>query len=258
MDKPLNNRKIVITRNREQAVGLITALETLGAECILFPTIRISPVADWTKCDKALQKINDYQWIVFSSANGVRYFLERAREIKKENFNNKIAVVGNKTKRELEDLGFKVSLIPDSYSATGLIESFKDENINGARILIPTSEIARDELLVGLQNLGAVVDQIAVYRNDCCLDQSSDLILNAFEQNTIDAVLFFSSSAVECFVKILGPEVCRKFNNSKAVIAAIGETTAASAQSAGFKVKIIPEKSLQESMLQAVVDYFRD
>lgn len=256
MDKPLRNRKIVITRDKDQATGLIDVLETYGAECLVFPTIKISAVDDWTECDEALQEINSYQWIIFSSANGIRYFLGRTRELKSTPYKNKIAVVGKKTLWELESLGLKADLIPDTFSAAGLIESFKNEKIADNKILIPTSEIARDELQIGLKNLGANVNRITVYQNECRQDQSTEHILNAIEQNSMDAVLFLSPSAFECFTKILGPQACGNLKKTKVVIAAIGTTTATAIESAGFKVGIIPEKGLQESMVQAVVNYF--
>ncbi|MEJ2545916.1 MAG: uroporphyrinogen-III synthase [Calditrichaceae bacterium] len=167
MDKPLRNRKIVITREKEKAADLVTSLEAYGADCLVFPTIKISTPDNWLECDKALLEINNYDWIIFSSANGVRYFWNRAREIDAKKYDNKIAVVGKKTLRELETYGLKADLIPETFSASGLIESFQNENIKGKRILNPTSEIARDELQIGLQKLGAVVNRMTVYKNEC-------------------------------------------------------------------------------------------
>lgn len=256
MDKPLQNKRIVITRDKDQAAELIKSLETNGAECLVFPTIKISPTDNWTECDKALQEINEYDWIIFSSANGVRYFYGRIRELRAKKYKNKIAVIGKKTLRELESIGFKADLIPKTFSAAGLIKSFKNENVKGNRILNPTSNIARDELQIGLKKLGAKVNRIAIYKNECQKNQSIDFISWAIEQNAIDAVLFFSPSAFNCFTQILGSEICGHLKNSKTVIAAIGTTTAKAIKSSGFVVDIIPEKGLQESMVQALADYF--
>lgn len=258
MDKPLYNRKIVVTRDKNQAMKLVDALKTYGAECLLFPTIKISATDDWTNCDKALQKINNYQWIVFTSANGIRYFFGRAKEIGAKKYKSKIAVVGKKTLRELKSSGFKADLIPETFSAEGLIKSFQNESIAGMRILIPTSKITRDELQTGLERLGADVDTITVYHNECQKSLSTELILEAVEQNSIDAVLFFSPSAFTCFTKILGSQVTNNISRSKAVIAAIGATTADTIESAGFKVGIIPEEGTQESMVQAIMNYFEN
>jgi len=257
MDKPLRNRKIIITREKEQAAELVKSLQSYGAECLVFPTIKISPPDDWTECDKTLQDINKYDWIIFSSANGVRYFWNRAGEINSQVYKNKIAVVGKKTLRELESFGHKANLIPETFSAAGLIESFQKENINGKRILNPTSEIARDELQIGLEKLGALVNCLTVYKNECYQNSSTDVI-NAFEQNEIDAVLFFSPSAFNCFTQILGPKVCDNIKHKKTVIAAIGSTTAEAVKQGGFNADIIPEKGIQESMVQALLDYFRE
>ncbi len=256
MDKPLQNRKIVITRNIEQANELVKSLETYGAECFAFPTIKISSTDNWTECDKALKAINDYEWIIFSSANGVRYFYGRARELRIKKYKNKIAVVGKKTLRELESHGFKADLIPKTFSASGLIESFQNENVKNNLILNPTSDIARDELQIKLENMGATVNRIAVYKNECQKNQSIDFILSAIEQNTIDVILFFSPSAFNCFTQILGSKIFGNLKNSKAVIAAIGSTTAEAIEQGGFKVDIIPKKGVQESMVDALVNYF--
>jgi uroporphyrinogen-III synthase len=258
MDKLLRNRKIIITREKEQAAELVKSLETYGADCLVFPTIKISAPESWTDCDEALLQIDNYDWIIFSSAKGVRYFWNRAREVNTKKYKNKIAVVGKKTLKELESLGLKADLIPETFSAAGLIESFRCEKIKGNRILNPTSEIARDELQVGLENMGAIVDQITVYKNECNQNQSIDHILNAIEQNEIDAVLFFSPSAFNCFIQILGSEICVNLKKSNVVIAAIGSTTASTIEIAGYNVGIIPEEGTQESMVQAVVDYFRE
>ena len=258
MDKPLQNRKIVITRDKDQSTVLVESLEAYGAECLLFPTIKISEPDDWTECNKALLEINNYDWIIFNSANGVRYFWNRARVLNSKEYKNKIAVVGKKTLRELESFGLKADLIPETFSASGLIESFQKKNIRGKRILNPSSEIARDELQIGLKKLGAVVNRITVYKNECSQNQSTDDILNAIEQNAIDAVLFFSPSAFNCFTQILGPKVCGNLRNSKTIIAAIGSTTAETIKQGGFKVEIIPEKGFQEYMVEAVVGYFSE
>lgn len=256
MNKPLQNRKIVITRDKNQADELVKSLEAYGAECLVFPTIKISEPNDWTECNKALLEINNYNWIIFSSANGVGYFWNQARQMNSKEYKNKIAVVGKKTLRKLESFGLKANLIPEIFSAVGLIESFQKKNVKGKRILIPTSEIARDELQIGLESLGAKVNRITVYKNECYQNKFSEHILNAIEQNTIDALLFFSPSAFNCFIQILGPQVCENLKRTKAVIAAIGSTTAEAIELGGFKVEIIPEKGFQESMLQALVSYF--
>lgn len=258
MDKPLRNRKIIITRDKNKAIGLANALETFGADCLVFPTIKISATEDWTECDRALQEIKNYQWIIFSSANGIRYFLARASKLNSTIDKNNIGVVGKKTLRELESFGLKADLIPGTFSAAGLIKSFKQENIAGNKILLPTSEIARDELQTGLEGLGADVNRINVYRNECRQDQSTEPIINAIDQNYLDAVIFFSPSAFICFTKILGPEVCSNLKKTKAVIAAIGLTTTRAIELAGFNVGIIPEKGTEESMVQAIVKYFEN
>ena len=256
MNKPLHNRKIVITRDTDQAMELVKSLEEYGAECLVFPTIKISATDNWAVCDEALQKVNTYDWIIFSSANGVRYFLNRAREINSKDYENRIAVVGKKTLRELETFGLKADLIPKTFSAAGIIESFQKENIKDKRILNPTSEIARDELQNGLEKLGAKVNSISVYKNECRHDQPTELIKECIEQYEIDAVLFFSPSAFNCFTQILGSNVFGHLKKSKTVIAAIGSITAEAIEQGGLKVEIIPEKGLQEYMVKAIVDYF--
>jgi uroporphyrinogen-III synthase len=256
MDKPLQNRKIVVTRDKHQAVELIKSLKSFGAECLLLPAIKISETDDWHDCDLALQEINTYDWIVFSSANGIRFFYKRAEELKAGNYKNKIAVVGKKTLRELEEYGLKADLIPATFSASGLIEAFRSENIRGKRILNPTSEIARDTLQSGLEEFGAQVDRITVYKNECVKGQYSNKVIEAIGQNIIDAILFFSPSAFNCFIQSIGPAACNNLKKSKAVIAAIGSTTAAAIEDRGFRVDIIPQKGIQEFLVKAVVEYF--
>jgi uroporphyrinogen III methyltransferase/synthase len=257
MYKTLKGKKIVVTRDKNQLAELLKILENCGAESLVFPTIKISAVENKNELDTVLKDINNYQWIIFSSANGVNYFIERLIQIKSTTYQNKVAVVGGKTLETLQSWGWKADLIPDEFSANGLLNSLKKHPLSGNKILLPSSGIARSELPDGLKKLGAHVTKITVYQNECYRDPSVTIIEEAIDQNTIDAILFFSPSAFECFRQILGTQKCSRLKNTKTIIAAIGKTTATSIESAGFRVDIIPPKESADSMIEAVANYFR-
>ena len=114
MDQPLHDIQIVVTRDPEQSGNLVEKLTALGGNVIAIPTIRIIPPADWSDCDNAIGRIEHYDWIVFTSVNGVRFFIGRVSAKKSlERINASLAVVGRKTAAVLESCGYKPKLVPD-------------------------------------------------------------------------------------------------------------------------------------------------
>ncbi len=158
--KPIFGKGVVITRPEKQADDLAQLLIKAGANPIHFPTIKIVPPASWREMDNAIKKLEDYDWLIFTSANGVAYFFERLSAKGKEIRDLKgikICCIGPATARQVQDKGIRVDLVPKEFIAEGILKSFSRTNLKGKKILIARAAKARDVLPEGLKKLGAQV-----------------------------------------------------------------------------------------------------
>ena len=253
--KPLFGKGIVITRPHEQAEEFASLLQAQGARVIHFPTIKIVPADDLSDLDRAIGAIGDYQWIIFTSANGVSHFFRRLRELGKDIRDLKgirICAIGPATGGAVEDRGIRVDLVPESFISEGVIEAFREENVKGSRILLPRAEAARDVIPGGLAKLGATVDVTTVYRTVSSGRKKSELE-EWIKKGKVDVITFTSSSTVTNFIKIMG----RDFSlPSQVRIACIGPVTAATAKKAGLKINIMQERYTIPGLVEGIVDYF--
>ena len=253
--KPLFGKGVVITRPEKQADDLAQLLTNEGANPIHFPTIKIVPPPDWRDLDAAIKKLADYDWLIFTSANGVQFFFERLltknrdiRDLK----GVKICCIGPATARQVESKGIRVDLVPKKFISEGILESFSGINLKGKKILIARAAVARDVLPEGLKKLGAEVDVVTAYETVNSGKKKNDLEA-LFKENQVDVITFTSSSTVNNFVKIMG----RNFSLPKSVkVACIGPVTEATAKKAGFSVDIHQEKYTMEGLVQSLIDYF--
>ncbi len=255
MDKPLQGKKIMVTRDPTQAGSLIDKLASLGSTVLPFPTIKIMPPDDWTACDQAIEDLSSFDWIIFSSANGVKYFMKRLEKKHKSGITCLIAVVGKKTAVRLKKFNLKADLIPDKYNARGLLKAFERIDLKGQKVLIPTSNIGKNTLKKGLAEKGAEVIQVVCYQTLPFTDQALKL-KDQLENQHLDCITFFSPSAFNTFISLGG----ETFKNNKAgqqpALAAIGPATASAIRKKGLEVNILPEQSVEESMIKAIIDYF--
>lgn len=256
MNYPLKDIHIVVTRDRDQSVNLVNKLTALGGKVLPFPTIEISQPADWTSCDQALTRIAEYDWIIFSSVNGIRYFMDRAELHQIKYLRSSIACVGGKTAEILEKYRITTDLIPGSYNASSLLKEFERIDIKNKKILIPTSNRSRDELGSGLQKMGARVDQVVCYQTGIPAIPQSDPLLQSILHEKMDCFTFYSPSAFLSLIDMIGKKELERLVSENTVLAAIGPTTASTIRKNGFQVQIQPEKSLDESMIEAIVSYF--
>jgi uroporphyrinogen III methyltransferase/synthase len=256
-NRPLMGKRIVVTRAREQASDLVKLLSDLGAECLECPTIKVVPPDDWKPLDAAIENISSYDWLVFTSVNGVNYFFERlfakskdVRVLSKLN----IAVIGPATERKLFKFGLKSDIVPKSYRAESIIEAFGNEDVNGKKILLPRAKEARPILPVELTKMGAAVDEITSYYTKEVPD-SADLLLKRLKENTIDLITFTSSSTVKNFKSIL-PDNIFETQMKDITIACIGPITADTAKNLGFDVHIVANSFTIPGLCEAILDYY--
>lgn len=255
--KPLFGKKVVVTRTRKQASTLVKLLEEGGAETVEFPTIEIVPPESWGDMDMAIENLGLYNWIIFTSVNGVEFFFERVK-VKKKNIVEfkgvKIATIGVPTGRAVENLGLSVDVIPYEFRAEAVVESFKGIDIKGKRILIPRAKEAREILPVELQKMGADVNVVTAYKTQKPNLGKVEEVREMLIGGEIDVVTFASSSTVKNFLSIFGED---RELLLKSTIACIGPITAQPLREIGIEPRIIPKKYTIEELVREIVDYFR-
>ncbi|MCX5819105.1 MAG: uroporphyrinogen-III C-methyltransferase [Deltaproteobacteria bacterium] len=253
--KPLFGRGIVITRPEAQAEEFAELLRAEGARVIPFPVIRIAPPETWEPLDQALNRLETYHWIVFTSANGVSSFFRRLPEGGRDIRDLKgirIATIGPATAAAVEALGIRVDLVPEEFISEGVVRAFAGENLRGCRVLLPRAEEARDVIPEGLQKMGAEVEVVAVYRT-LRSDRDAAELLPLFAGGKVDVITFTSPSTVTQFLEIMGPGFRLP---SKVRIATIGPVTAAAAKKAGLTVDILQERYTIPELVDAIAAYF--
>jgi len=254
---PLEDKKILITRPREQSAGFAEALKKLGGEAIVFPTIETVPPVRWDRLDEAIDRLKTYDWIVFTSANGVHFFRQRLKERGKKFLfpaSLKVCAIGPATARELKENGISVDYIPKEYVAESVVEGFEKMGVRGKRILLARAKIARDVLPKGLKKMGAEVDVVEVYRTIKPRGGSKRL-QDLLEKGEADIITFTSSSTVNHFVELLKKENLKRCLDGR-VIACIGPVAARTARSWGMKVDIQPKEYTVPALTKAIAEYF--
>ena len=256
-DRPLLGKKIVVTRARAQASDLVELLSELGAECLECPTIKIEPPADYTLLDRAIKNLSTYDWVIFTSVNGVAFFFERLFAAGKDvrAFNNlRTATIGPATEKKLFDFGLNSDIVPDSYRAESVVKAFGSMDINANKILLPRAEEARPILPIELTKMGAEVDEIPVYRT-VAVDDDGDQLIKQLEGQSIDMITFTSSSTVKNF-RALIPSKKFKTLLKGVIIASIGPITSDTANELGFEVHITAESYTIPGLCEAILHYY--
>lgn len=255
--RPLLGKRIVITRAREQASDLVRCLSDLGAECIECPTIKIEPPPDVKPLEDAVERIDTYDWIIFTSVNGVNFFFKALfRQNKDARALGRIrtACIGPATAAKLLEFGVNSDIIPNSYRAESVVEVFETEQLNGKKILIPRAKEARPILPVELKKMGALVNEVCAYRTSAV--DKAGLLLSRLADKTIDMVTFTSSSTVNNFKSMIPLEQFETLIKGIAV-ASIGPITEQTAKDLGFEVHITAETFTIPGLCDAIVTYYQ-
>lgn len=253
-NRPLFGRRIVVTRARTQAGDLSRELEALGAEVVEFPTIVIRPPDSFAPLDKAIRELDGYDWLVFTSVNGVEAFVERLGEhgmdLRAVPHGAKIAAIGPATAESLRRAGLRVDVIPREYRAEALLEEVGGRSLQGKRILIPRAKVAREVLPESLREAGAEVDVPPAYES-VPSDEGSESLAARLEVGEIDCITFTASSTVENFVRAFGEERAKRLA-AGASVACIGPITADTARGYGLEVAVEAEEYTILGLIEAV------
>jgi len=258
-NRPLMGKRIAVTRAREQASDLVKQLSDMGAACLECPTIKVIPPADRTHLNTAIAHLSDYDWIVFTSVNGVKFFFEclfeSGRDVRALH-HLCTASIGPATAAKLREFGINSDIIPESYRAESVVEAFRNEAVRGKKILLPRAEEARPVLPAELTKMGATVDEVTAYCTveDC---ENAEILISRLKEGSIDLVTFTSSSTVKNFRKLLPSEDAEFKTLMKGVtIASIGPITSDTAKELGFDVRITAESFTIPGLCEAIQSYY--
>jgi uroporphyrinogen III methyltransferase / synthase len=257
--RPLFGRRIVVTRARAQAGELSERLERLGAEAIEFPTIEIRPPDDFGPLDAAIDDLDSFDWLIFTSANGVEAFVERlghhGLDVRALPRGAKIAAIGPATAQKIQDLGLRVDVVPQEFRAEALIESVTGASLAGPmRILVPRARVAREILPEKLRETGAEVVVAPAYESVPSLE-GRDRLAERIGRGEVDCVTFTASSTVENFIRAFGAEDAARLL-AQTRVACIGPITAETARKHGIRVDAEAREYTIPGLIEAVVDLF--
>jgi uroporphyrinogen III methyltransferase/synthase len=256
--RPLFSKRILVTRPEEQASDFSAELLRYGAEPVEFPTIRVVPPEDWTDLDRAISKIGSYDWIIFTSVNGVRFFKERlwaaGKDVRALN-GARVCAIGPRTADAVRQLGISPDLIPKIYQAEGIVEEMEKLGIRGKRILLPRAQKAREALPEALHRMGTQAEVVTAYQS---VKPTEDFqrIRSYFKDRKISVVTFTSSSTVSHFVEMFDPKELASLMEG-VVVASIGPITAKTVQEFGMTNHIMPKQYTIVALAQAIADYFK-
>lgn len=254
--RPLLGKRIVITRARAQASDLVDRLAELGAHCIECPTIEVVPPDSWQPVDDAIMALANYQWLIFTSVNGVQYFFERLGEKGLDTRalgHLKTAAIGPATAQEMRRFGLNTDILPSTYQAESVVEAFANEDLEGQKILLPRAKEARVILPEELRRMGAQVDEVPAYQT-LQSTEGADALVSDLQAGAIDMVTFTSSSTVKNF-KALLPDPSSDLLKTVAV-ACIGPITADTARSLGFKVTLEAKRFTIPGLCEAIIAHY--
>ena len=250
---PLFGKRIVVTRAKGQADALSARLRALGAGVVELPTIEIQPAPDYTPLDRAIANLDSYDWLIFTSANGVRFFLERldASSTDLRSLRARICAIGPATRAAVQALHLKVDLMGQEYVAEGLLEAFAAHHLAGKRVLLPRAAVARDLVPAELARRGALVDVVEAYRTvppQQAARQAAAIFGGAPQP---DCVTFTSSSTVRNFVAAAGAAALEGV-----AVASIGPITTRTARDLGIAVAVEAPVFSVDGLVQAIVGLY--
>jgi len=254
-NRPLFGQTIIVTRTRQQASDLTEKLEELGARVLEAPTIDLSPPADWSKVDRALRAMAEYDWVIFTSANGVIATRERLAAIGLDSRalgNARIAAVGEPTTKAIrEQLNLRVDLCPESFVAEALGEELdRREQIKGKKFLLLRADIARAVLKEKLQKGGAAeVADVAVYESKS-VSSLPPAVTEAIKDEQVNWVTFTSSSTAKNFAKLLGRNYAERLKGVG--IASIGPITTETLKELSLPPAVVAQNASIDGLVEAI------
>ena len=255
----ISGKTVLITRDARQSEEFIRLIERDGGRAVVVPTIEITPPESWDACDGAIQTLDLFDGLIFTSTNGVRGFLGRMAErgaAVQDLASKMVFAVGEKTGRAAGDLGVAVTGVPDTFTAADLSAVLSRHDLRGKCFLFPRGNIGGNELADTLKSLGARVEPVEVYATARPEALHVDTLRSLFSNVKIDVAAFTSPSTFRNLASLFSPEEFKSLCG-RARIAVIGPVTARAVEAEGLDVDIRAPKSTVESLVQSIVEYFK-
>ncbi len=257
--QPLFGKRVLVTRAQRQGSELSNLIRAQGGEPVECPTIDIVPPDDWAEVDDAIEQLSAYQWLVFTSVNGVKAFLQRlwhhgrdARALA----GLRVCCIGPRTAEEVRRFGIAADLVPETYQAEGLIDALRKIGMSGQRVLLARAAQAREILPDELGRSGALVRVVKVYKT-VAPEIEGEHVRQLFRDRLIDVVTFASSSTVRNFVQLFGGAREVKNHLNGTVIASIGPITAKTIREMGLEVHVMAAQNTIPALVRSLVEYVR-
>ncbi|HYE66124.1 MAG TPA: uroporphyrinogen-III synthase [Pyrinomonadaceae bacterium] len=264
-EQPLAGRTIIITRARTQAAEFAAELERLGARVIHCPTIEITEPESYGPLDDAIENLYGYDWLIFTSVNGVDYFLrrlkERGRDVS-ELDDLRVCAIGNATAERLSEAQVHVDLVPEQFKAEGVFDALLryvggSEQLRGQNFLIPRAAVARDYLPRALEEAGARADVVAAYRTVRPHTSERGRVEALLAGGAVDCITFTSSSTVINFAQLFDTTDLGGILKG-VTVACIGDVTASTAAEYGLVTEIQPDEYTIPALIRAIVMYYAE
>jgi uroporphyrinogen III methyltransferase/synthase len=255
--KLLFGKQILVTRAREQASALTSQLEDLGAQCLEAPAIKIAPPDSYQPLDEAIGKLSQYDWIIFTSVNGVAAFFARLSEAGQDGralASNKVAAIGSQTAEQLRQHGIIADLVPMEFRAEGIMEALEPQLVAGMKVLIPRALVARNLLPEKLAAMGVAAQVVTAYQT-IAADTDDQNLVDKIRRGEIELITFTSSSTVTNLLHLLGAEGRELVKQVK--VACIGPITAETCLEQGIKPTIIARQYTIQGLVSAISDYYK-
>lgn len=255
--RPLFGRRVVVTRPGAQLASLAALLEDYGADVVTLPTIRVDPPVDWGPLDETIGRLGEFDWVLFTSVNGVAAFrrrLDRAGLDARALGRARLGAIGPGTAEALARTGLRADIVPREYRAEALLEALRPQVSAGTRILLVRAAEAREVLPRGLEAVGAVVTVVPGYRIARVAD-GAERVIGLLEARQISAVTFSSSSTVHGFMALLPADRSRHLL-SGVVLAAIGPITEATIAEYGLEAQVVARDYTIPALASALAAHF--
>jgi uroporphyrinogen III methyltransferase/synthase len=262
MDRALEGRTVVVTRAASQAGELSTLLENHGAKVLICPTIEIRELDNYDRLDEALDNLYGYDWLIFTSTNGVAFFLQRLtnRDLNVSDLDEiRVCAIGQRTADKLHEAHVHVDLVPSNSTAEGVFAALTEftggvERLHGLNILLPRALVGRDFLPKALEETGARVDVVPAYQT--VVPENFDRgRLSAMLAGSGDCIAFTSPSTVKNLAQLFDTHDLSTVLQG-VVIACIGPVTAAAAVEYGLHVDIQPQEQTMADLAKSIAEYF--
>ena len=254
--RPLFGKRILVTRPKLQAPVFSDLITAAGGEAVECPTIEIVPPEDWGPLDRALERLSTYNWLIFTSVNGIAPFMTRLRASQRDVralAGLTVCCIGPRTAEALSAYGLRADVIPEQFQAEGILEALDGRPVRGMNVLIPRALVAREILPEQLRTRGATVDVVPVYRT-IRPAVATDRLREQLHTRAIDIISFTSSSTVRNFVELFASSEEMLRLVGECTVACIGPITAATAREVGLTVHVMASQNTIPALADAIVE----